>query len=369
MNNNAIDELLSKWKQGTLSEKEKKVLMSWYIRQAKQQLNYEIDTAQFSKDLQELKNYNFKSRKTKIRSLRPYYSAAALILVFISFIFIAVYYNSSTKMSSSDPIFSQGNRAILHQINGESVALEDFKSGDKVINDHFTTTKIDSGTIVYSLNGNHKQIPDYYEEITTPKGGEFKVILTDGTKVWLNNKTKLKFFISSTTAERHVWLQGEAFFEVAHDKDRPFFVTTGKQKVKVLGTAFNINTNDNQIVTTLVSGKVAINSNKIILKPGEQSITHDYTNYKVSQVDIEAYVSWKNGYFLFNYEPLSEVLSKLGDWYDVDFEVEQDLGDEKVWATVSRKRNLQDALKLIEKSGIAKFTINKERRISVQRVK
>lgn len=136
-----------------------------------------------------------------------------------------------------------------------------------------------------------------------------------------------------------------------------------------MGTAFNINTNDNQIVTTLVSGKVAINSNKIILKPGEQSITHDYTNYKVSQVDIEAYVSWKNGYFLFNYEPLSEVLSKLGDWYDVDFEVEQDLGDEKVWATVSRKRNLQDALKLIEKSGIAKFTINKERRISVQRVK
>lgn len=153
-----------------------------------------------------------------------------------------------------------------------------------------------------------------------PRGGEYFVILDDGTKVWLNAETEFRYPVVFGDGERVVELSGEAYFQVSKDKKRPFIVKTGKLQTRVLGTEFNVQAYPgNKENVTLVNGQVAVKvdgqKNDVILNPGENAL-YSQGKLKVSEVDIQKYISWKEGYFYYDNERLEDILTELGRWYN-----------------------------------------------------
>lgn len=214
--------------------------------------------------------------------------------------------------------------------------------------------------------------------ISTPRGGTYQILLPDGTRVWLNAETSLKFPTSfQGTADRRVELSsGEAYFEVSKDKQHPFVVVSNGQEVKVLGTHFNINSYDAEVKTTLFEGSVNVrqllpkggrgagNGNLkekgIVLKPGEQSLVYQNT-LKVYAADVEAAQAWKNGNFLFRAESIESIMRKISYWYDMEVVYVEPKSREKFTGLVARNRKLSEILKLLELSGQVKFRIEGRR--------
>lgn len=367
--NQEIEQLLNKWQQGTLSEEERLVLVNWYLANTKYQKLTNILPSQISQDLDELAHYS--PEKTLLKNqLKKIWiiSAAAAILIYAAFSIYQFSFKSSTSLNDKELIVVGGNNAHLQLSDGSKLDLNTLVKDSLISYNHVNIEKIDDGTVVYTANNIANAPAETYDWIQTPRGGEFKIILVDGTKVWLNSNSKLKFFTSESGTNRNVWLDGEAYFEVAHNDKKPFFVFSDQQKIKVLGTKFNVRSSVGKTETTLITGKVSVNNDQTILKPGQQLVTANNKNQKITTVDTEPYIAWKNGYFLFNYEPLQSVAEKLGEWYNVDFEYNKEVGQLKVWATISKYREIGEVLGLIEQSGIAKFSI-KGRRIRIESIK
>ncbi len=160
-----------------------------------------------------------------------------------------------------------------------------------------------------------------YNTITVPRGGEYQLILADGTRVWLNAETELKYPVAFTGEVREVMLEGEAYFEVAKNVSRPFVVKAGQLDIKVLGTSFNVKAYPSETQqATLVQGKVEVRAENYFreLQPGEQ-LNYSSEGPEIRKVDVKAYTSWKDQRFVFNDDLLEEVIHKIGRWYDVEF--------------------------------------------------
>src|SRR5690606_11027807 len=188
--------------------------------------------------------------------------------------------------------------------------------------------------------------------LSTPRGGQYQITLPDGTKVWLNAESKLHYPYRFTEDARHVELEGEAYFEVAHREDIPFTVTTSKEKVEVLGTHFNINSYQTDIYSTLalLEGKVRVSledNATTVLRPGQQSLV---TNGKmeVQTIHVEESIAWKDGEFMFNNETLANAMKKLARWYDLEIEISPEFQNVEIWGSVSRYDNFNKVLKLIK---------------------
>jgi ferric-dicitrate binding protein FerR (iron transport regulator) len=202
-----------------------------------------------------------------------------------------------------------------------------------------------------------------YNTISTPKGGQYQVTLSDGSKVWLNAASSLRFPATFSGKERKVELTGEGYFEVAHNKKMPFHVTVNDLDVEVLGTHFNINAyaDESAIKTTLLEGSVKVvkgNETKII-EPGEQaSVTtsEDEINVK-QQVDLEQVVAWKNGIFQFERADIESVMRQISRWYDIDVDYHGRVS-EHFGGTISRDVNISDVLKMLEMTGGVNFKID-----------
>ena len=192
--------------------------------------------------------------------------------------------------------------------------------------------------------------------------------LPDGTNIWLNAASSVKFPVVFSQSERRVELQGEAYFEVAKDKSKPFIVTTSGQSVTVLGTHFNISSypDDSETKTTLLEGSVKVNalgSSKII-KPGEKAV-RTKKGFEVSRADVEETMAWKNGYFRFSDEQMEDVTRKLSRWYNVEFVFEGQPSAERFNGIISRNKNLGQVLKMLEKTKAIHFQ-KRGRRIIVK---
>lgn len=206
-----------------------------------------------------------------------------------------------------------------------------------------------------------------YNTLTVPRGGEFSLQLSDGTKVWLNSESVLHYPVQFSEKERRVELTGEAFFEVSRNEKSPFFVESGQQTVEVFGTEFNISCyKENQFVyTTLVNGSVEVFSsnkpeNRQTLAPNEQSILGK-SDEKISKqaVDPYQYVSWKEGRFVFRDQNLQEIMTKLAKWYDVEvIFANEDLKEIKFTGNLKRYEDFGEVLKKIEKTREVEFEIN-----------
>ena len=243
--------------------------------------------------------------------------------------------------------------AILTLADGSKIVLDSLGNG-LVANQNNTTVSKKNGALVYKSGNNSELV---YNTMTTPRARQYNLELSDGTKVWLNASSSLTFPTSFASNERKVILTGEAYFEVAKDKKRPFRVSVNEMQVNVLGTHFNINAYDDEatINTTLLEGSVLLSekSQKVLLKPGQQAQKQKKGTIVVNnKVNIDEVMGWKNGVFYFENANLQTVLREISRWYDVDVVFEKGIPVRTFEGEIQRNLKLSQVLKILEKNKV-----------------
>lgn len=353
-----LKKLLLKLKEGNISDQEKILLEDWYLSEAAKKSFPKVSKIEIEEDLAVLKDFSPTEGSNKSRSNFFYWSAAAAILLLsLGALF---YFKDSGIVLQGEEIAIGGNKAKLILSSGKMIDLANLQVNDSLVLNGMVIHKDEEGSISY-MSAMKESTKPTYDEISTPRGGEFKIVLVDGTQVWLNANSSLKFFNNKQGVKREVWLDGEAYFEVAHDPQKPFLVNTVQQNVQVLGTKFNVKATNNYSQTTLIDGRVALRNGTVHLGPGEQLTTNLGIDQPVAKVDVESFLAWKEGYFLFNNERLEDVMEKISDWYAIDIEFKDQVKNEKIWATVSKYRDLKEVLKMIELTEAAHFSIEGRR--------
>jgi transmembrane sensor len=262
-----------------------------------------------------------------------------------------------------EEIHSKGNQAILTLSNGSVIILDSTKNGIITNQGNVKIIKLDSGQLAYSpLSSNGTASSEIsYNTISTPRAAQYQVVLSDGTKVWLNAASSLRYPTSFSGQDRRVELHGEGYFEVAKNKDKPFHVQVGAVEVEVLGTHFNIMAYEDEaaIQTTLLEGsvKVSYNSQSDLLKPGKQAILNrDDNKLTTSDANVQQVVAWKNGYFYFDKSDVKTIMRQVSRWYDLDIIYESPAPDMKFSGKIERDLPLSGIAHLLE-SGQIHFRI------------
>jgi transmembrane sensor len=272
---------------------------------------------------------------------------------------------SSAPAIKKDIPAPASSNAILTLANGQTILLDSASSGALATQGNTSIKKLADGEIVYSGKAGAAM---QYNILTVPKGSKIaSITLADGTRVWLNAASSLKYPVAFTGAERKVEISGEAYFEVAHNKAMPFKVQKEAMQVTVLGTHFNINSYDDEpvIKVTLLEGAVKINNRGAVavLKPGQQAKIS--TGIKTSDnVDTDEVLAWINGKFQFGEAAdIASIMKQLSRWYDVDVEYKGTVSGH-IGGTISRNENVSQVLKMLEMTGAVTFKIA-ERKVVV----
>ncbi|MDR3696700.1 FecR domain-containing protein [Mucilaginibacter sp.] len=270
-------------------------------------------------------------------------------------------------------ILPGGNKAILTLSNGSTIVLNSAKDGVITKEGGAAVNKTQNGQLVYQANDEQNAAATpaaiVYNTVTTPRGGEYQIVLADGTKAWLNAASSLKFPTAFTGNTRRVEITGEVYFEVAKNKDKPFIVSSNGAEVEVLGTHFDVMAyNDEpEIKTTLLEGSVKFRKNKaeVLLSPGEQAVSaYASGNIKVQKANIGETMAWREGYFVFQDENIEGIMRKVSRWYNVDVVYKGNMEDKEYGGKISRYKNISDVLKSLELTGTIHFKVE-ERRVTV----
>ena len=313
-----------------------------------------------------------KSAKLSAKPLFKWVSVAAAVLALltIGILFFIQKKKPLPQIAKQDKqlIVPGSNKAILTLAGGSKVVLTE-DVGKVASQGTVVITKTAKGQLTYN-NTSAASSSSGYNIIETPKGGQYQITLADGTRVWLNSASTLKYPVVFKGRERKVELNGEAYFEVARNKKLPFRVVSDKQTVEVLGTHFNINSykEERKQMTTLLEGsiRVSVLKNTTLLKPGQQAQVWKNETIEVSEADIEEAVAWKNGYFRFHREDIESIMRKVSRWYDVNVEFKGGISDEKFNGTISRTKNINQVLEMLEITNAVHFNIE-GRRITVMK--
>jgi transmembrane sensor len=255
-----------------------------------------------------------------------------------------------------------GNKAILTLANGSQIILDSAANGLLAQQGNTEVVKLANGQLVYKEAGG-KAAEVLYNTMGTPRGGQYRLILPDGSKVWLNAVSSIRYPTAFIGKERTVEITGEAYFEIAKDKSRPFKVlvgstsTNGGMEVAVLGTHFNINAYSDEpvIKTTLLEGSVKVtrDTRSTVIRPGEQTQLNSTGALKVIRdADVEEALAWKDGLFEFNDADLQGILRQLMRWYDVDVEYQGVIPHRYFTAVISRDKTLTGVLEILKLSGV-----------------
>lgn len=301
---------------------------------------------------------------------RSKWAAAAVLLIAIS----SVIYFSLNKQKSKDTIVENnnasiqtydkapgGNKAVLTLDNGRQIILDSTSNGMLAVEGNANIVKQGDGQLIYDATSG-KANEALYNTLTTPRGGQYKITLADGTKVWLNASSSLRYPAGFTGNERKVDISGEAYFEVAKDVRKPFKVQVNQMEIEVIGTHFNINgyANEEAVKTTLLEGRVKVSADKNTgyLKPGQQARLSKTGEMKIADnIDLEETVAWKDGIFQFDNSDIKSVMRQLERWYDM--EVEYDGSVNKHFnGTISRNVSLSKVLEMLRQTGEVKFTVS-----------
>ena len=257
-----------------------------------------------------------------------------------------------------------GSRAVLIMEQGERIDLGTVTT-DTMLNKKGVRIRLDSSRSVTYEQVEEVPVKDEYNTIVVPRRGEYRLVLADGSKVYLNSESELRFPVVFTGGERRVYLSGEAFFEVAPDAEKPFIVEANDVDVRVLGTRFNVNAYipDRAIRTTLVSGKVRVSDRSgeesAILAPGQQAVWQE-GHFSTRNVDVSAFTAWIDGKFYFEEgATLEEIAEQLQRWYDIDFIFSSGRVKQFVFAGMIKKEyTANEIFSIIEKTTRVKFTVN-----------
>lgn len=395
MEDKEIEELLERHQVGDLTEIKKKLLDSWYWQYNETlpiQLNVkEIQAAQY----EVLQRLPKRVIVKKISWKRVIATAAACIIVFVALGFYL--FNKERLLTAhfvNNDIKPGGYKAILILANGTNIDLDEVKDGEIAEDRGVKILKLPDGKLQFkadndkpvSVNSAIKidSLPALVavvkpikeggglNVVLTPKGGQYHIALPDGTNVWINAGSTLRFPSSfDDVAERRVHLTGEAYFEVKQVKSVfgmqkragkvPFIVQTDKQEVTVLGTDFNINSyvDEPDIKTTLLEGLVKVSSKKgdVVLKPGMQAVNNG-NGLKTANTDVEMAVAWKNGEFAFYKQTLESIMRQVGRWYNVEIAYENQLLRKRTFSgSISKFRNASQVLKMLELAGNVTFKL------------
>ncbi len=317
-----------------------------------------------------------RQKRRQILKARTWYAAAAVILLILS---SGLYFNSLKNktpviVQTESPRFKNDvlpgeNRAILTLDDGSQINLDDAQNGVLASEDNTDIRKTGSGQLEYSAGDKIIETLKY-NTLSTPMGGQYQLSLPDGSKVWLNSGSSIRFPTAFIGKERVIELKGEAFFDIKENKKMPFIVrTNNSMDIRVLGTQFNVMAYDDEksINTTLLEGSVQIlkESGTAFLEPGQAAILNKGTGkIKVAIADIDEAVAWKNGYFIFSNENIESIMRKVSRWYNVEVDYQGNLSNKDFVGTISRDKNISEILKMLELTGAIHFRIE-GRRITV----
>lgn len=300
---------------------------------------------------------------SRLRWLRPM-AAAVVILLAAAGSYLLVVSRKTVKESATPSLAKVqdappgGNRAILTLGNGETIVVNTRSNGLLAQEGNSRILKKDSNTLVYEGTSQAPAKGGTFHILTTPRGGQFQVILPDGSHVWLNAGSTLRYPVAFSGSRREVTLTGEAYFEIAPSAANPFRVTAGAVVMDDLGTAFNVMayTEEGTVKTTLLEGAVKVQHREqaVVLKPGQQAQVGQAI--KVQTVDTDEVIAWKNGEFSFNHNSIYEIMRQIARWYEVDVQFE---GRHEVYVSgnISRSANLSEVLRMLELTGNVKFRI------------
>lgn len=367
MDKTKITALLQKYIKGTLSDADKDKLDAWYLHKASNS-NLQLGESELEESYQYLKS-KLPLRETKVVRLWPSLAVAASIILLLG---TGIFYFTKPKeeiipiAAKPKDIAPGGNRGILTLSNGKQIVLSDISAKDTIAKEgekEEVTIKMNAnGVITYTINPDAvvaKENANSFNTLSTPTGGQYNIVLADGTKVYLNAVSSIKYPTQFNGNQRVVEVEGEAYFEVAKNKNKPFIVKTSNQTIEVLGTHFNVHAYANEPVvkTTLLEGSVAITykNQKAILKPGQQSNVSD-NKIAIREVDTEAAIAWKNGRFKFDNADLKSVMKQLERWYGINVEYHGDVSEARFNGGTFRNKNLSEVLKVLELSNI-KFKV------------
>ncbi|SDE66205.1 FecR family protein [Mucilaginibacter pineti] len=371
-----INTLLEKFTKGKISENELQELIGWYDkfendpgytdilnedsrRQIKQQQFLKVE-AKLEIELTAAKPLQLKRQV----SLWPRIIVAASLLVFIS---AGLYFLNKKKADVTETALIEignfpagSNKATLTLANGQLINLTGAKNGQLATQGNTVINKSADGKIVYGKAGEDNSV--LINTMTTPRGGTYQLTLSDGTNVWLNAASSITYPSAFKGDTREVEIRGEVYFEIAHNPSKPFRVKGAGQYVEVLGTHFNINTYDGSVSTTLLQGSVRVvaGNNTKIIKPGEQANVTG-SEIKVSAVDVDETVAWKNGYFDFTDADIKTVMEQISRWYDVDVVFEGTLSKETFTGRIPRSFDLNKTVKVMQLSKSVKLTVQGRR--------
>lgn len=368
-------DLLLKYKAGNCTDEEKALLNAWYHQQAthnkislsEKDIEQAVDEIWTTLPIQE------EERKKVGRLHIPRIAAAILLFVSIGLYFFWPRQSSEqlAKNITKQDIAPGGNKAILTLSDGSKIDLSNANIGNISQSGLVKIIKTKDGQIIYDVSGqsNTKNSQLSYNSISTPRGGQYQVILPDGSKVWLNAASSIRFPTTFMPNERKVEITGEVYFEVAKlqntsspgSKNVPFLVKSHNQLVEVLGTHFNINSysNEAKVKTTLFEGSVRVSSDNIaqsprILKPGQQSQVglNSSGTIEVISANTDEVIAWKNGEFQFNKANIESVMRQAERWYNVEVEYRGAIPDNKFVGTISRNLTASKFLEVLSYTGV-----------------
>ena len=380
-----IQQILEKYSQNACTEEELQRLEAWFLETGRGKPGVLTNDARLERILNRVRSSPrfdtlVSPSSTKPSRLKRLWAStsisAALLLLGIG---LALYWPQSpmpTDEHAVADIAAGEEKAILTLADGRKITLDGRVQGTLVQENGMTIQKNADNILTYTLQETDDQEISTltYHTIETPRGGEYQVVLSDGTIVWLNAESSLTFPSRFSTSSREVSMRGEAYFSVVRQEQTtgrhiPFIVDTDQQRIEVLGTEFNVNSypDRSRQQTTLVEGSVRVisrnNNQQMVLKPGQQARIG--STMEIIQADLEKEIAWKHGDFIFKNDRLPDILQQVARWYNISVSYPEHLAELRYSGMVSRQRSLSAIVAMLESTGEIKVNI-KERRVMIE---
>ncbi len=301
---------------------------------------------------------------------------AMFLAVLTGFGFFCFNNTQPERVSLARQQFPDSGKLVLTLADGRKINITDAKDGLLATSRGVEIFKLAGNTLKYKVNTDLGAKAEYHQ-FSTPKGVPFQILLADGSRVWLNAMSSVKFPASfEGLKDRRLSLNGEGYFEIVKEQSRPFLVLTETQQIKVLGTHFNVNAylDEGITKTTLLEGSVeiapltgSVAGPGVKIRPGQQAILSGDHHIEVKQVEAENTIAWKDGEFVFRNEPLKNIMRRLGRWYDIEvYYQNESVGRELYGGVVSKSQDITEVLKIMEQTGDLHFVLKGKKIIVTQ---
>lgn len=343
-----------------LSEEESAFFDKWYQNSSNREyyndllkIRSGIIASQVKERIDKRKAWNQVRPARKISLIRTLLKFAAIMILPLSLgVFLLIRENKQEKVVYAEvPVQPGKKQAVLTLSSGQQVMLAD--TVVRVNEKGMVISNLPDKELVYKIMNDTMKTETIYNTVTVPRGGEYKLVLADGTIVWLNSDSHIRYPVTFSGNTRQVELEGEAYFEVAKDVEKPFIVRMNEYNVRVTGTQFNVRNYSNEsLATTLVEGGVQIERKGKVdrLRPGQQAVLEN-NEIRIRVVNVEEQVAWRHGAFGFTQCRLENIMEELARWYDVDvFYMNQQVKDYHFSAWFKRSSSINEVINILEKT-------------------